>query len=132
MSADDGTSFRDRVWALTERIPAGRVMSYGQIAAVLGSPRAARIVGAALHALPAGTEVPWHRVVNRSGRIVTRCREHSAWIQAERLRDEGVEVDPELRLDLVRYRWWPDDAALEALALALEARFLPDEWADRR
>src|SRR5438067_5516093 len=105
-------TFRERVWALTQAIPAGRVMTYGQIARALGAARASRIVGGALHALPEGTDVPWHRVVNRLGRISTKCREHSAQVQARRLREEGVAVDADLALDLRRHVWWPDEATL--------------------
>ena len=117
---DAGASFRAGVYAVVRRIPAGRVMTYGQVALVAGLPRAARVVGGALHLLAADTDVPWHRIVNRHGRISTRCPEHSMWLQAERLRAEGVAVDDTLTLDLARYRWWPDRAVLAELQLAPE------------
>ena len=108
------------MYAVVTRIPAGRVMTYGQVALVLGMPRAARQVGGALHLLADDGAVPWHRVVNRHGTISTRCPEHSMWEQAERLRAEGVAVDATLTLDLARHRWWPDRATLADLQLAPE------------
>jgi methylated-DNA-protein-cysteine methyltransferase related protein len=113
-------TFRDGVYAVVTRIPPGRVMTYGQVALVLGMPRAARQVGGALHLIADDADVPWHRVVNRHGRISTRCPEHSMWVQAERLRAEGVAVDDTLTLNLARHRWWPDRAVLADLQLAPE------------
>ena len=126
--AGDGTGagFRAGVYAIVSRIPPGRVMTYGQVALLAGLPRAARVVGGALHLLSAESDVPWHRVVNRHGRISTRCPEHSMWRQAERLRAEGVPVDDTLSLDLARYRWWPDRATVARLALAPEVRLAVD------
>jgi len=115
-----GASFRAAVYAIVRRIPPGRVMSYGQVALVAGLPRAARAVGGALHLLAGESDVPWHRVVNRHGLISTRCPEHSMWVQAERLRAEGVVVDDTLQCDIEQYRWWPDRAALADLRLAPE------------
>jgi methylated-DNA-protein-cysteine methyltransferase-like protein len=115
-----GAGFRAAVYAVVASIPPGRVMTYGQVALVAGFPRAARMVGGALHVLAADSDVPWHRVVNRHGRISTRCPEHSMWRQAERLRAEGVAVDDALSLDLVRYRWWPDRTRLADWRLAPE------------
>ena len=59
-----GGGFFDRVYTVVRRIPAGRVTSYGHVAALCGKPCAARTVGWALHGLPDGSDVPWHRVVN--------------------------------------------------------------------
>jgi methylated-DNA-protein-cysteine methyltransferase-like protein len=120
MQRRPGARFRAGVYAVVRSIPPGRVMTYGQVALLLGLPRAARAVGGALHWLPADTDVPWHRVVNRHGRISTRCPEHAMWEQAARLRAEGVVVDDTLTLDLTRYRWWPDPATLAAWRLAPE------------
>ncbi|HLI27424.1 MAG TPA: MGMT family protein [Chloroflexota bacterium] len=121
MPTRSGRRFREGVYAVVRRIPPGRVMAYGQIALVLGAPRAARAVGGALHLLAGeSTDVPWWRVVNARGTISTRCPAHSMWEQAARLRAEGVAVDATLHLDLARYQWWPDRAALRALGLAPE------------
>lgn len=99
--------FFARVYEMVRAIPPGRVATYGQIAALLGHPRAARTVGWALHALTEDTDVPWHRVINGRGRITTSCREHAASLQAELLRSEGVAVDREGRVTLERFLWRP-------------------------
>src|SRR5207302_375258 len=67
-----GVTFREAVWQLVRRIPRGRVATYGQIAALLGRPRAARAVGGALRGCPAN--LPWHRVVNAQGAVSFRGR----------------------------------------------------------
>ena len=58
-----------RIYAVVRRIPRGRVATYGQVAALAGLPHAPRVAGYALHALPEGTPVPWHRVVAAGGRL---------------------------------------------------------------
>lgn len=88
-------NFYSRVYKMTQRIPRGRVATYGQIAALCGNPRAARQVGWALHALdetPAHAKVPWQRVVNRHGMISTTCLDHPADEQAALLQGEGITV----------------------------------------
>lgn len=102
------TNFYQAVYALVARIPKGRVMTYGQIAALLGRPTAARAVGYALHNLPNGTTLPWQRVVNSQGRISPRGAGdmlHEPMVQQLLLEAEGVEFDCEGRLDLRRYLW---------------------------
>ena len=88
-SSDEG--FFARVYALVRRVPKGRVVTYGQVAAMLGVPRGARAVGWALRALPEETaaRVPWHRVVGTGGRISPR-RGPGPEIQRRRLRAEKV------------------------------------------
>ena len=63
--------FFTHVYRLVARVPKGRVVTYGQVAAILGAPRAARAVGTALRHLPRplSKKVPWHRVINASGGI---------------------------------------------------------------
>ena len=58
-----------KIWATAKRVPKGRVATYGQIAALAGFPRQARLVGYALHSLPEKSDVPWHRVINARGEI---------------------------------------------------------------
>jgi methylated-DNA-protein-cysteine methyltransferase-like protein len=82
------------------------VATYGQIAHLLGKPRAARAVGYALAHLPSDTDVPWQRVVNQQGRVSPRGigalpGDH----QRAMLEREGVRFDAEGRLDLRRLRW---------------------------
>jgi methylated-DNA-[protein]-cysteine S-methyltransferase len=64
-----GMTFNERVWALTARIPAGKVVTYGDIAAALGSPQGARAVGNALNKNPYAPGVPCHRVVGSTGAL---------------------------------------------------------------
>ena len=98
--------FDQRVYAMVARIPPGRLATYGQIAELIGAWGCARQVGWALRRLPLPSDLPWHRVVNAQGRIsLSLAREGSDWIQAELLRDEGIPVDGEGRLQLRPYRW---------------------------
>jgi methylated-DNA-protein-cysteine methyltransferase-like protein len=86
------------------RIPRGHVATYGQIAALLGRPRAARAVGHAMHECP--LDVPWHRVVNASGGISRRARMDSMLTQRLLLVREGVALRNG-RVSLSRHRWQP-------------------------
>ncbi|HEX2093414.1 MAG TPA: MGMT family protein [Longimicrobiaceae bacterium] len=98
----------ERVYAVVWRIPRGRVATYGQVAALAGLGGQARRVGYALHALPDGTAVPWHRVVNAQGRISARGGEPGSVLpQRFRLEEEGVEFDEQDRIPLERFRWRP-------------------------
>jgi methylated-DNA-protein-cysteine methyltransferase-like protein len=90
------------VWRLVRRIPRGRVATYGQIAALLGRPRAARAVGRAMHDCP--DDVPWHRVVNASGGISRRARMDSMLTQRMLLIREGIMLRHG-RVPLARHRW---------------------------
>lgn len=104
-----GPGFHARVFAMVRRIPPGKVATYGQIAALLGSPRVARQVGWALAASGrAEHPVPWHRVVNASGAISQRGGEDGAE-QRARLQSEGVSFGADARIDLRRYGWVPPD-----------------------
>ena len=103
--------FYERVYAIVRLIPKGKVTSYGRIADMLDATGAARQVGYAMSALknraddPRYANVPWQRVVNQEGRIVIKGSEHGRLYQAELLRDEGVAVDEELKIDLNQYLW---------------------------
>lgn len=87
----DGMSFNQRVWALCARIPTGRVATYGQIAAALGSPKAARAVGNALNRNPYAPAVPCHRVVGSNGSLTGFAGGLDK--KRELLQAEGVQVD---------------------------------------
>jgi len=93
-------SFFENVYHVVTMIRPGRVATYGQIATYLGNPRAARTVGWALRALPEGSSVPWHRVINSQGRIST-----STTLQRVLLEEEGVKFDERGCIDLNRYLW---------------------------
>jgi methylated-DNA-protein-cysteine methyltransferase related protein len=95
-------TFRAAVLRLVRRIPRGRVATYGQLAALLGRPRAARQVGQVLRG--ADGSIPWHRVVNAQGGISRRSRTASMMTQRIRLEQEGV-VFRQGRVVLTRYRW---------------------------
>ena len=66
---DEHDSFPQRVWQIVASVPEGYVTTYGDVARLAGSPRAARQVGGVLKRLPEGSTLPWHRVVNRHGVI---------------------------------------------------------------
>ena len=97
-------TFARAVWRCVRRIPRGRVATYGQIAALLGRPRAARAVGHAMHECP--SDVPWHRVVNASGGISRRARMESMLTQRLLLLREGVTLRNG-RVSLAHHRWRP-------------------------
>ncbi len=101
-------SYFEQVYAVVRLIPAGKVTNYGRIAQMLGRPRGARAVGYALNGLKGSAEhadVPWWRVVNAAGKISIGNREASVNKQAERLREEGVEVSDDLAISLKRFLW---------------------------
>ena len=81
--------------------------TYGQVARLAGIAGAARQVGYALHALPAGSGVPWQRVINAHGEVSARSMPGADEIQRVRLEEEGVSFGPRDRIDLDRYRWRP-------------------------
>lgn len=100
-------SFREEVEALVRRIPRARLMTYGQIAALLGAPRKAQAVGFVAHY--GDPDLPWHRVVNRYGRMAPGypggMPGHRAAVESE-----GIPVDAkEFTCDLEKYRWWPPE-----------------------
>lgn len=84
-------------------------MTYGQIATILGSPRAARAVGYAMRASGREDDVPWQRVINGQGRISARTEVERPMIQRVLLEAEGIAFDESDACDLKRYRWEPKD-----------------------
>lgn len=111
-------SFFDRVYCLVRQIPRGKVASYGQIAALLGHPQAARTVGWALNALRGSDvdDVPWQRVINSAGRISISRADLGADLQRILLEEEGVVFDARGYIDLRRFGWeGMDYADIEAL-----------------
>lgn len=98
--------FRERVYALVASIPQGRVMTYGQIAAMAGNPRAARIVGGIAHF--GDPDMPWQRVVNKSGGLANGYPGgklgHKQVLEAE-----GIIVSDEYQVDIERLLWRPTD-----------------------
>ncbi len=102
-------SFYQAAWALVKQVPRGRVVTYGQVATWLGSPRAARAVGYAMFNV-ADESIPWHRVINAKGEISVGGHLHRPELQRQLLEAEGVRFDANGRLDLARYLWHPPAA----------------------
>lgn len=102
------TSAYRKITDVVARIPRGRVATYGQVARLAGLPGHARLAGYALHALPAASRVPWHRVVNAKGELSPR-RDGSEHHRLQRvlLEKEKVRFDRNGRLDLAALRWKP-------------------------
>jgi len=103
------SEFHEKFYAVIARIPKGRVVTYGQIAAMAGLGRRARMVGQALRSTPDGLEIPWHRVINSQGTVSPRGG--LGWeegYQRHLLEEEGVVFDARGRIDLERFRWDPD------------------------
>ena len=96
-----------RFYAVVARIPRGRVATYGQVARLAGLPGNARLVGFAMAALPDGTRVPWHRVVNAEGRCSLRRDGVGHFVQRARLERERIRFDARDRIPLERFRWRP-------------------------
>lgn len=96
-------NFFEKVYEAVKKIPKGKVATYGQIAHAVGTPRAARQVGWALHVNPEPGIIPCHRVVNRMGRLAPAFAFGGEKTQASLLRAEGVEVSEEYIVDLTKY-----------------------------
>lgn len=96
-----------RILETIQDIPRGSVANYGQVAEIAGIPRGARQVGYALRHTPAGTDVPWHRVVQSSGKSAFDPNSRAFTKQKDRLAEEGV-VMLNGKVDMARYRWQPD------------------------
>ena len=101
---------RDRIYAVVRRIPRGRVATYGQVAELAGLPGHARQVGYAMAALPAGTTVPWQRVINAGGMVSRRKMPGEELTQRQLLEKEGVRFDARGRVALDKLRWRPRGA----------------------
>lgn len=124
------SDFFDEVYAIVSRIPFGKVVSYGQIARLLGAPRSARIVGWAMHRCPEG--LPWHRVIRADGSLPVRpappldtdldsadgqdvhcsisssCDADPQSYWRGLLEDEGITFLADGRVDMESCRWNPD------------------------
>ncbi len=89
----------ETIYRAVRKVPRGRVASYGQIAELAGLEGHARQVGYALHALPDGSGVPWHRVINAKGEISPRSAGDSHELQRMLLDAEGVKFDERGRVE---------------------------------
>jgi methylated-DNA-protein-cysteine methyltransferase-like protein len=112
VSPPDPAAFNAAVWDIVRQIPAGKVATYGQIAALVPPPKGIslqdyhafgpRWVGGAMAACP--SSVPWQRVINSQGKISLR-KGGGANVQQELLEAEGVEFDDRQKVDLKRFGW---------------------------
>ena len=110
---DIQASREERIWQVISLIPHGKVASYGQVAALAGLPRRARLVGRVLSNLPATSKLPWHRVVNAQGRIAFPSRSPDYRRQRSRLREEGI-ILKNGRIPLKTYQWRPGAGSAES------------------
>jgi methylated-DNA-protein-cysteine methyltransferase related protein len=96
-----------KIYRVIEKIPRGKVATYGQVATLAGLPGHARQAGYALAALPNDHDLPWQRVVNARGEISRRSEPGSEGLQRALLEAEGVVFDTHGRIDLKRFLWRP-------------------------
>jgi methylated-DNA-protein-cysteine methyltransferase-like protein len=101
----DEIGFDQLIWQTIMAIPPGSVASYGEIARRAGLPGGARRVGRALRILPAGSVVPWYRVINAQGKSSLPPGSPSYVTQRERLEAEGVEFSLNGKVDFKRFGW---------------------------
>jgi methylated-DNA-protein-cysteine methyltransferase related protein len=96
--------FRDEVYAMVAQIPKGRLMTYGQLAALAGHPYAARVVGGIAHW--GNPDLPWQRVVKKSGSLAEGypggLSGHKQVLEAE-----GIDVSEDFRVDVEGLLWYP-------------------------
>jgi methylated-DNA-protein-cysteine methyltransferase-like protein len=124
----DPAVFNALVWEIVRQVPEGMVSTYGQIASMIPPPHGveapeydrlgARWVGSAMRAVPAGSGIPWHRIINSQGGISLPAGSAGADEQRRRLEMEGVSFDGRGRIDLDRFGWdGPAPAWLEERGL---------------
>lgn len=92
-----------KIYEVVKSIPKGRVATYGQVAALAGNPRWARVVGYALHKNPDPLNIPCHRVVNREGKVAESFVFGGGEVQRQRLEEEGIIFEKDGRVDLEKY-----------------------------
>lgn len=98
--------FKDRVYKLVAKIPSGRLMTYGQIAALCGNPLAAWEVGQIAHYGP--EDLPWQRVVNKQGSLAKAYTWGGFEGHKKKLESEGITVSKEFTVDIEQLMWWPE------------------------
>lgn len=106
----DEPSFRERAYELVLRIPAGKVMSYGSVARVLGAGYDARAIGNIMHATPKDERnIPWHRVINSQGGCSTAGLTTPPDLQQRLLEAEGIVFNDKGRCKIENYLWTPPE-----------------------
>jgi methylated-DNA-protein-cysteine methyltransferase-like protein len=106
--------YRERVFRIVRMIPAGRVMTYGQIAEILGEGYTPRTVGFVMHS--SNDKTPWHRVINAQGGCSTRGLVLPHDKQQRMLEAEGISFDKRGRCNLQEYVWIPQQAKVKGKA----------------
>lgn len=112
--------FNEKVWEIVRQIPAGKITTYGRIAAMIATPKGmtlqqyepqgARWVGSAMAQCPA--DVPWQRVINSQGKISIRKNSDHHLLQRQLLEAEGIVFDSKDRVDLAHYQWQAEQPTL--------------------
>ncbi len=100
----NSSQHREAIYLALMTVPAGKVITYGQLASLAGLPGAARLAGTVLCGLPEKTELPWHRVINAQGKISLPVDSASYKEQLRRLENEGVKI-VNGKIKLNDYRW---------------------------
>ena len=119
-NSSDGADYRERVYKIVCRIPRGRVMTYGQLAYILGEGYTPRTVGFVMHGADE-CKTPWQRVINSQGRCSTGRIVLPSDKQQRMLEREGVKFDASGRCDLEKFLWHPEEEKIEK-AEAAKAR----------
>lgn len=120
----DDPSYRERAYELVLRIPAGRIMSYGLVAKVLGIGYDARAIGNIMYATPDdGRSIPWHRVINSQGGCSTAGVTSPPDLQQRLLETEGIVFNNRGKCELGKYLWTPPEYEAEAKSLKQEKLF---------
>lgn len=99
--------YRERVYEIVRQIPPARVVTYGQLAIVLGDGYTARTVGYVMHGADSDN-VPWQRVINSQGKCSTGRLTIPVNLQQELLEAEGVVFNDRGKCDLRVFQWFPD------------------------
>lgn len=104
---EETRQLRERVYVLMGELPVDKVTTYGDLAAMAGSPRAARIVGGIAHSGP--HELPWHRLVNAQGGLAVGFHGGQE-VQKQLLTQDGIECDEDWHVkDFGERRWRPQE-----------------------
>lgn len=101
-----GNTLQQAVWQTVAAIPSGKVLAYGQVAALSGFPGLARQVGRILATLPADSRLPWHRVLRSNGQLAFHRDSESWQRQYRKLSDEGIRLSASGRV-LSDFFWQP-------------------------
>ena len=103
MNKSEKTTY-ERIYDVVRQIPKGKVATYGQVAALAGNKRWARVVGYALHVNPDPENIPCYRVVNRHGEVSKSFAFGGENRQIVLLESDGIRVDGN-RVNLEKYQW---------------------------